>query len=71
MVLNCRNLCRRCEEFAIVDIDVASLYPSIAIVNKLYPEHLGIRFVEEYARLPLERKNGRKRRARNALKRTP
>lgn len=43
-------------ESAIVDIDVASLYPNIAIVNNLAPEHLGQRFVEEYARLPQERK---------------
>jgi hypothetical protein len=27
--------------YTIIDIDVASLYPSIAIVNGLYPEHLG------------------------------
>jgi hypothetical protein len=44
------------DEFVIRDIDVASLYPNIAIVNRLYPEHLGERFVEEYARLPIERK---------------
>lgn len=44
------------DEWAIVDVDVASLYPNIAIVNALYPEHLGERFVEEYARLPAERK---------------
>lgn len=43
-------------ESAIVDIDVASLYPNIAIVNNLAPAHLGRRFVEEYARLPQERK---------------
>lgn len=43
-------------ESAIVDIDVASLYPNIAIVNNLAPEHLGQRFVEEYSRLPQERK---------------
>lgn len=41
--------------YALVDIDVASLYPSIAIVNGLYPEHLGARFVEEYSKLPMER----------------
>jgi hypothetical protein len=40
----------------IIDIDVASLYPNIAIQNELYPEHLGHRFVEEYANLPKERK---------------
>lgn len=43
-------------QFVIRDIDVASLYPSIAIVNRLYPEHLGARFVDEYANLPKERK---------------
>jgi len=39
-----------------VDIDVAGLYPDIAVKNRLYPEHLGERFVEEYAKLPIERK---------------
>jgi len=34
----------------IIDCDVASLYPSIAIVNKLYPEHLGYEFSEVYDR---------------------
>lgn len=42
-------------ETMIRDIDVAGLYPAIAIVNKLYPEHLGERFVFEYAQLPIER----------------
>lgn len=32
----------------IVDIDVASLYPSLAIANGLYPEHLGENFVKVY-----------------------
>ena len=44
------------EDWLIRDIDVASLYPSIAIVNKLAPEHLGQRFVEIYSQLPQERK---------------
>lgn len=43
-------------EELIIDIDVASLYPNIAIQNELFPEHLGHRFVEEYAKLPKERK---------------
>lgn len=55
-----------CSDYAIVDIDVASLYPSIAIVNRLYPEHLGERFVEEYARLPIERKKHKKGTIQNA-----
>lgn len=43
------------DEWAIVDDDVASLYPSIAIVNRLFPEHLGERFADEYKRLKDER----------------
>lgn len=48
-------------EWAIVDIDVKSLYPNIAIVNGLYPEHLGEAFVAEYARLPAEREEWQKK----------
>lgn len=44
------------DEWLIRDIDVASLYPSLAIQNGLYPEHMGQRFTEEYANLPKERK---------------
>lgn len=36
------------ENYLIKDCDVASLYPSIAIRNKLYPEHLGMEFCEVY-----------------------
>ena len=35
-------------DYIIVDVDVASLYPSLAIVNRLYPEHLGEEFVDVY-----------------------
>lgn len=44
------------DEWLLRDIDVASLYPSIAIVNRLTPEHLGEYFVEIYSQLPKERK---------------
>lgn len=43
------------DEWLIRDIDVASLYPSLAIVNKLAPEHLGSAFTTEYAKIPVER----------------
>lgn len=43
------------DEWPIRDIDVASLYPSIAIANGLAPAHLGERFIEEYAKIPAER----------------
>jgi len=35
-------------DYVIIDADVASLYPSIAVVNKLYPQHLGIEFCNVY-----------------------
>lgn len=37
------------DEFIIIDLDVASLYPSIAVVNNLYPEHLGVEFTKVYS----------------------
>lgn len=36
------------DNYIIIDADVASLYPSIAVINGLYPEHLGIIFKEIY-----------------------
>lgn len=55
------------EDWLIRDIDVASLYPSIAIVNRLAPEHLGERFVDEYARLPQERKEWQKKKGKKCV----
>jgi len=36
------------DEYLIIDVDVASYYPSIVIQNGLYPEHLGVEFVDIY-----------------------
>lgn len=36
------------EEYIIKDCDVSSLYPSIACVNRMYPQHLGPTFYEVY-----------------------
>lgn len=44
------------DEWLIRDIDVASLYPSVGIVNRLAPAHLGEAFTRAYATLPAERK---------------
>lgn len=49
------------------DIDVASLYPSIGIVNRLAPEHLGERFVEVYSGLPIERKRWQKEKGKKCV----
>jgi len=42
-------------EMMILDIDVTSMYPSIAIENNYYPEHLGPEFVKVYRMLRAER----------------
>lgn len=61
------------ENFVVQDIDVASLYPSIAIANGLAPAHLGQQFVDVYSDLPKERKKWQKEKGKkcveaNALK---
>lgn len=43
------------DEYEIADIDVRSFYPSLAIVNRLAPAHLGEVFCEAYAELFAER----------------
>lgn len=43
------------EKFEIIDIDVASYYPAIAIANRFYPEHLTERFCDIYADLKTQR----------------
>ena len=55
------------DEWLIRDIDVASLYPSIAIVNNLAPAHLGDKFVAEYSNLPKERKEWQKRKGKKCV----
>ncbi len=55
------------ENWLIRDIDVASLYPSLAIVNKLYPEHLSEKFVEVYSELPKERKKWQKEKGKKCV----
>jgi hypothetical protein len=54
-------------EYAIVDIDVAQLYPQIAIQNDLAPEHLGEAFTVEYSALPKERKEWQKKKGKKSV----
>lgn len=35
-------------KYIIIDCDVSSLYPSIAVINKLFPDHLGYKFCDIY-----------------------
>ncbi len=48
------------DDWMIRDIDVAALYPSIAIQNNLAPAHLGAIFTQVYSDLPKERKRWQK-----------
>jgi hypothetical protein len=41
--------------YELVDVDVEAYYPSIAIVNRVFPEHLGPEFVTVYAELKKQR----------------
>lgn len=43
------------DQMMILDLDVTSMYPSIAISQGYYPEHLGPRFVEVYQQLKDQR----------------
>lgn len=36
------------DDYVIIDLDVTSYYPSLAIVNRVYPEHLGEQFCDIY-----------------------
>lgn len=42
------TIIRSSETHQIVDVDVASFYPNLAIVNRLYPAHLGEQFCDAY-----------------------
>ena len=44
------------EEFLIIDWDVSSYYPNLAIANSIYPNHLGIEFCNVYQELYERRK---------------
>lgn len=53
--------------YMISDLDVASFYPNIAIVNRLYPEHLGELFCDIYKDVFEQRKTYDKKSAENAM----
>lgn len=55
------------EDYEIIDLDVTSLYPSIGIVNRFYPKHLGESFVDKYAGLKVKRLEHKKGTPLNAM----
>jgi hypothetical protein len=54
-------------EYAIVDLDVTSYYPNLAITNGFYPAHLGKEFVAIYKHLFEQRKQYPKKSAESAM----
>jgi hypothetical protein len=55
------------DEHVIIDLDVTSYYPNLAIVNSFYPAHLGSEFVSIYKRLFEQRKQYEKTSAESAM----
>lgn len=55
------------DDFAIIDLDVASYYPNLAIANRLFPEHLGETFCDIYGDVYEQRKQYKKGTAENAM----
>lgn len=55
------------DEWIIVDLDVSSYYPNLAIVNNFYPEHMGESFCFIYKNLYEQRKSFAKGTAENAM----
>jgi len=55
------------DEHVIVDLDVTSYYPNLAITNGFYPAHLGCEFVSIYKHLFEQRKQYPKKSAESAM----
>lgn len=54
------------DEYLVIDADVTSYYPSLAIKNNLFPEHLSTRFCEVYEDVFNQRKSYKKGTPENA-----
>ncbi len=54
------------DEYVIVDSDVTSYYPSLAIKNKFFPEHLTVKFCDVYLDIFNERRKHKKGTMENA-----
>lgn len=48
------------DKYSIIDLDVGSMYPSVAVENNFYPTHLGEEFVGKYAGLKSKRNQYKK-----------
>lgn len=55
------------KRYMIRDADVSSMYPNIAIANRIYPEHLGEVFCDIYKDMYIQRKSYAKNTPENAM----
>lgn len=55
------------DEMVIVDLDVASYYPNLAIKNKVFPAHFGVQFCDTYENVYNTRKGYAKGTAENGV----
>lgn len=62
-----KEIVRSDEDHIIIDLDVASYYPNLAIQNGFYPEHLGQSFVHIYKTLFEQRKKYPKKSAESQM----
>ncbi len=62
-----KEIVRSNDEYVIIDLDVASYYPNLAIKNGFAPEHLGAPFVHIYSALFEQRKKYPKKSAESQM----
>lgn len=55
------------KRWKLIDLDVSSFYPNLAISNRVYPEHLGEKFCDIYKEMYDQRKSFPKGSAENAM----
>lgn len=62
-----KKVAKETNKYFIIDADVGSMYPNLAISNRVYPEHLGESFCDIYADMYVQRKSYAKGTAENAM----
>jgi DNA polymerase elongation subunit (family B) len=61
------RIVKETNSYMVRDADVSSMYPNIAISNRIYPEHLGEKFCDIYQDMYEQRKSYAKNTAENAM----
>lgn len=61
------RIVKETKSYMVRDADVSSMYPNIAISNRIYPEHLGEKFCDIYQDMYEQRKSYAKNTAENAM----